>query len=71
MRFRVKFTRYSVGMLDEGDNLQSSMKHVRDCLADLIGVNDRDPWYDWQYAQAKSPAGCYGVRIVIEPVWKE
>lgn len=39
--------------LDEGDNLNSSMKGVRDQVAEWLGVNDRDPRVKWVYAQRR------------------
>ncbi len=51
--------------LDEGDNLPSSQKHVRDAIADLLGINDRDPRVAWAYAQRRGP---WGIEVRIEPV---
>ena len=39
--------------LDEGDNLNSSMKGVRDQVAEWLGINDRDPRVKWVYAQRR------------------
>jgi hypothetical protein len=50
--------------LDVGDNLPSSQKHVRDAVADLLGVNDRDPRVTWIYEQRRGP---WGVEVKIEP----
>lgn len=49
--------------LDLGDNLNSSQKHVRDAVAALLGVDDRDPRVTWAYDQARGP---WGVRVRIE-----
>ena len=49
--------------LDPGDNLNSSQKFVRDAVADLLGINDRDPRVTWAYAQERGP---WGVRVRIE-----
>lgn len=58
----VRMTRYGPKKLDS-DNLQSSLKHVRDGLQDLIGVDDGDPRWDWQYRQDIGPD--YAVRIEV------
>lgn len=65
MPLRVTLTRLSPRYLDS-DNLQGAFKHVRDGVADAVGVDDRDPRYDWQYRQLKAERK--GVRIVIERV---
>lgn len=64
MPFNVLLTRLSPRLLDEGDNLPSSMKAVRDSIAALAGVDDRSDLIRWDYAQAKSRD--VGVWIVIE-----
>lgn len=49
------------GGLDEGDNLASALKGVRDEVATWIGVNDRDQRrVRYLYAQTRGP---WGVRI--------
>lgn len=63
MPLRVTLVRISPRQLD-GDNLQGALKHVRDGVADAIGVDDRDRRYTWNYAQES--ARQKGVRIVIE-----
>ena len=50
--------------LDVGDNLPSSQKFVRDQVAAMLGIDDRDPRVRWHYAQER---GEWGVRIRIEP----
>lgn len=47
--------------LDEGDNLNSAMKGVRDQVAEWLGVNDGDPRVKWLYAQRREKA--WGVEI--------
>jgi hypothetical protein len=49
----------------DDDNLRSSMKAVRDGVADALGIDDRDPRVAWHYAQERSPRGVYSVRIRI------
>lgn len=61
----ITLTRYGVGTLDEGCGLNASLKHVRDGVADVFGVDDADPRYRWVYRQEK--ARFYGVRIMVEP----
>ena len=50
--------------LDPGDNLPSSQKHVRDAVAELLGVDDRDPRVIWLYDQRRGP---WAVEVKIEP----
>ena len=50
--------------LDDGDNLPSAHKHVRDAVAALLGIDDRDPRVSWRYAQRRGP---WGIEIAIEP----
>ena len=59
----VTITRIGKRRLDKGDNLNSSAKHVRDGIADWVGVDDGDDRYTWHYNQAP---GDYGVTIRIE-----
>lgn len=58
----VTITREGKGQLD-GDNLQGAGKHVRDAVADWLGVNDNDPRVTWQYEQTKAKQ--YAVLITI------
>jgi hypothetical protein len=60
----VGLVRIAPRALDD-DNLQGALKHVRDGVADALGVNDRDPRVTWQYAQEKGDTGQYAVRIEI------
>ena len=62
----ITITRLAPGTLDS-DNLAGSQKHVRDGIADWLGVDDRSPLIDWRYAQEKAARGVYFVRIEIEP----
>lgn len=52
------------GKLDD-DNLQNSLKAVRDQVAEWLGINDRDPRVQWFYAQDKGPD--WGVSIDFQP----
>ncbi len=49
--------------LDPGDNLPSSQKFVRDQIAEMLGIDDRDPRVRWLYAQERGP---WAVRVRIE-----
>lgn len=44
------------------DNLASSLKSVRDGIADWLGVDDGSPQLDWQYAQKR---GGYAVEVEV------
>jgi hypothetical protein len=57
-------TRYGPRTMDEGCGLNASLKPVRDGVADVFGVDDGDPRYEWVYRQEQ--AKHYGVRIVVE-----
>lgn len=49
----------------DDDNLPASMKHVRDGVADALGLaNDRDPRVRWSYAQQRTKDWGVIVRIV-------
>lgn len=65
-RAAVTMTRIAPVALDS-DNLPMSFKHVRDGVADWLGINDRDPRIRWQYAQGRGAPWQYGVRIAIVP----
>ena len=58
----VKLTRHAHKVMD-GDNLQRSLKAVRDEVAAFIGLDDGSRWLEWDYAQTK---GEYAVNIRIE-----
>lgn len=62
----VTITRIGPRALD-GDNLQASAKHVRDGVADALGVNDANPWVIWVYTQRASRKG-FGVEIEVREV---
>jgi hypothetical protein len=62
---RVTITRVAPGTLDS-DNLVGSAKHVRDGLAEAMGINDNDPDVEWCVEQRKGKRGEYRVEIRIE-----
>lgn len=61
----VTITRIAPRELDD-DNLAGSQKHVRDGIADALGVDDRDPRVTWRYAQRKGAPKAYAVEVTIE-----
>ena len=61
----VLITRAGPRRMDD-DGLSASAKHVRDGVADALGVDDADPRVQWRYAQQKAQR--YAVRIEIEEV---
>lgn len=60
----IRLTRISPGTLDS-DNLAISQKHVRDGIADKLGIDDRDPRVTWEYAQERSAPKVYAVRVEV------
>lgn len=71
----VTLTRIAPRRLD-GDNLQRSLKAVRDGVADALGVDDGDERLEWRYEQRRCDVTgdtvggiCkgHGVHIRIEP----
>lgn len=63
----VMITRVSPRPLDD-DNLAASQKHVRDGIADALGIDDRDAIATWRYAQRSGGKGVYAVEVSIERV---
>lgn len=49
----------------DSDNLQSACKHVRDGVADAIGVDDGDERLTWHYGQTTGGPGAYAVYIEV------
>lgn len=62
----VTLTRIAPRALDS-DNLAGSAKHVRDGVADALGIDDRNPIVEWRYAQRRGAPKQYAVEIRIEP----
>lgn len=53
----INLVRYAQRMLDVGDNLPASCKHVRDGVADALELDDATPAISWGYDQeAGEPA---------------
>ena len=63
----VTITRIAPRELDS-DNVVGSAKYVRDQVAELLGVDDRDPRVEWVVRQRKGEAKQYGVEIMVESV---
>ncbi len=63
----VTITRIAPRSLDS-DNAVGSCKHVRDGVADALGVNDRNPAIEWVVRQEKGAPNSYAVRVRLEVV---
>ncbi len=50
----------------DDDGVVTSLKAVRDGVADALGINDNDPRVSWQYAQKRGPARFYAVEVTVE-----
>ena len=61
-RLKVQLTRIGARPLDV-PNVFGALKACIDGMADAIGKNDRDPWYDWQMPTQEK--GETGVRITL------
>ena len=66
----VTFTRRAPRKLDVGDNLNSSMKALRDAIAAMYGVDDGSSLFDWQYEQ-EFLSGDYEVLLEIKSTQAE
>lgn len=53
----VTLTRVSPSRGLDGDNLQGSLKNVRDSIATWLLIDDADPRVTWVYAQKRGPWG--------------
>jgi len=62
----ITLTRIAPRRLDPGDNLNSSMKAVRDGIADALGIDDGDARLTWKYAQRKGNPKEYAVEVEVE-----
>jgi len=59
----IRLTRIGPRKLDS-DNVQGSLKAVRDGVADWLGLDDGDERITWLYAQER---GAYAVRVEVVP----
>lgn len=64
-KLTIHISRHGPRELDS-DNLAGSQKHVRDGIADALGVDDGSDTLDWQYHQVRSPNGVYAVLVRLE-----
>ena len=63
---RVTLTRSGPSQGLDSDNLQGSLKGVRDAVAAYLGADDADPRIEWAYTQRRTRT--WEVRIHIEPL---
>jgi hypothetical protein len=61
----VRMVRVAPRALDGDDNLNASLKSVRDGIADWLGVNDGSTLVRWEYDQRRDAPRTYGVEIKI------
>jgi hypothetical protein len=61
----IKLTRIAPSNGLDSDNLPVSMKHVRDGIADAMGIDDRDPRVTWECAQKRGERGQYAVKVEV------
>lgn len=61
---QVTLIRIAPRKLDD-DNLRASFKHVRDGVADILGVSDNAPAVEWKYDQIANKPNTYGCSIFI------
>lgn len=60
----VTFTRHGQAVVDEGDNLGTAFKWIRDTVAKWLGTDDKPTSpVTWQYAQKEGP---WSALVVIE-----
>jgi hypothetical protein len=62
----VKMVRIAPRKLDEGDNLSGGFKHVRDGIADWLGVDDGGKDVTWVYEQRKGKPRQYAIEISLQ-----
>lgn len=62
----VSLTRFGLKLMD-GDNLQTALKHVRDGIADALGVADGPGGIRWSYAQERVRKREHvGVKVLVD-----
>lgn len=61
----VRLTRTGPRQLDS-DNLAAALKHVRDGVADALGMDDGDSRLVWLYGQRKGKPNEYAVLVEIQ-----
>lgn len=63
-RVHIEIVRIGVGRLDD-DNLHASGKHVRDGIADALGIDDGSKRLSWDYDQRSEGKGVYAAVVTI------
>lgn len=61
--YKITLTRFGKRKMD-GDGVQASFKHVRDGIADALGINDGDDRLEWVYAQCSSKKYYISINIL-------
>ncbi len=61
----VKLTRIGPRRLDEGDNLSSAFKGIRDQIARQLGTDDGGDQVEFQYAQMPIGSRDYSIKVEI------
>lgn len=61
----VLMTRIAPRALDQGDNLNSAFKAIRDEIAAWLGIDDADPLVSWRYSQRRGATREYAVEITF------
>lgn len=64
MRLTITITRRGGRRMDD-DGLTISAKHVRDGIADWLGIDDGDKRLTWIVKQDKAPRGKHWVDVVV------
>ena len=60
----VALTRIATRKLDDDNNV-AGFKHIRDGVAEALGVDDGDERLTWTYSQERGKPKDYAVRIVV------
>lgn len=63
-RAEITIARIGPARLDD-DNLAASGKHVRDGIADALGIDDGSPRLRWTYEQRSEGRGVYAALVTI------
>lgn len=62
--YRIRMTRIAQRQFDD-DNLAAALKHIRDGIADWLGINDGSDTLLWQCADVNAGQAVYGVLIEV------
>ncbi len=63
----VTITRIAPSRIRDSDNLYGCAKHVRDCVAKVLGVDDSTDRIVWNVKQRRGGVREYGVEVTIAP----